>query len=313
MAITRLSKKDLISILDLSKEELELVLDVSVMLREKYRTKEMFVPLLGKALAMIFTKSSTRTRVSFEMAMFHLGGAALFLSPQETQLGRGESIADTARVLSRYVDAIMIRTYAHKDVVELAQNASIPVINGLTDDEHPCQIIADILTIRDKKKVLKGLKVAYVGDGNNVCNSWLYAAPKADLNIAVASPKAYMPAAHVVSKAKEIAAQSKTQIVITESPEEAVRDADVIYTDVWASMGQEAESVKRKKDFTGFQINSALVKKAKKDCLIMHCLPAHRGEEITDEVIDGPNSVVFDEAENRLHAQKAILALLMAK
>ncbi len=312
MAITRLSKKDLISILDLSKEELELILNVAEVLREKWRAKEMFMPLLGKALGMIFTKSSTRTRVSFEMGMFHLGGAAIFLSPSETQLGRGESIADTARVLSRYVDGLMIRTYAHKDVVELAENATVPVINGLTDDEHPCQIIADILTIKDKKKVLKGLKVAYIGDGNNVCNSWLYAAPKADLNITVASPKGYMPAEKVVAKAKELAAQSKTQVIITESPDEAVKDADVIYTDVWTSMGQEAESIKRKKDFAAYQINAALVKKAKKDCLVMHCLPAHRGEEITDEVMDGPNSVVFDEAENRMHAQKAILALLMA-
>jgi ornithine carbamoyltransferase len=313
MAITKLSKKDLISILDLSREELALVLDVAVMLRDKYKAKEMFVPLLGKALAMIFTKSSTRTRVSFEMGMFHLGGAAIFLSPTETQIGRGESISDTARVLSRYVDGIMIRTYAHRDVIELAQNASVPVINGLTDDEHPCQVLADLLTIRDKKKALKSLKIAYVGDGNNMCNSWLYAAPKAGMNIAVASPKAYMPSAGVIHNAVALSAESKTQVLVTDSPDEAVKDADVIYTDVWASMGQEAESIKRKKDFAAYQVNQALLKKAKKDCLIMHCLPAHRGEEITAEVIDGPNSVIFDQAENRLHAQKAVLALLMGK
>jgi ornithine carbamoyltransferase len=311
--MVHLSKKDLVSILDLSKEELESILSVAEMLRTKQKNREFFVPLLGKTLAMIFTKSSTRTRVSFEIAMFQLGGAALYLNPNDMQLGRGETIADTARVLSRYVDGIMIRTYAHSDVLELGKNGTIPVINGLTDDEHPCQIIADILTIKDKKKSVKGLKVAYVGDGNNVCNSWLYAAPKADMHMAVASPAGYLPKEAVVTKAKELAAESKTQIIITESPEEAVKDADVIYTDVWASMGQEAETEKRKKVFAPYQVNSALLKHAKKDCLVMHCLPAHRGEEISAEVMDGPNSVVFDEAENRLHAQKAILAMLMAK
>jgi ornithine carbamoyltransferase len=313
MSMVHLSKKDLVSILDLSREELESILNVAEMIRIKQRNKELFFPLLGKSLAMIFTKSSTRTRVSFEIAMFQLGGAALYLNPQDMQLGRGETIADTARVLSRYVDGIMIRTYAHSDVVELGKNASIPVINGLTDDEHPCQIIADILTIKDKKKGVKGLKVAYVGDGNNVCTSWMYAAPKVDLHFAVASPAGYLPKEAVAQKARELAAVSKTQMLITESPEEAVRDADVIYTDVWASMGQEAESEKRKKEFARYQVNSALLKHAKKDCLVMHCLPAHRGEEISAEVMDGPNSVVFDEAENRLHAQKAILALLMGK
>jgi ornithine carbamoyltransferase len=311
--MVHLSKKDLVSILDLSKEELESILNVAEMLRTKQKNREFFVPLLGKTLAMIFTKSSTRTRVSFEIAMFQLGGAALYLNPNDMQLGRGETIADTARVLSRYVDGIMIRTYAHSDVLELGKYGTIPVINGLTDDEHPCQIIADILTIKDKKKSVKGLKVAYVGDGNNVCNSWLYAAPKADMHMAVASPAGYLPKEAVVKKAKELAAESKTQIIITESPEEAVKDADVIYTDVWASMGQEAETEKRKKVFAPYQVNSALLKHAKKDCLVMHCLPAHRGEEISAEVMDGPNSVVFDEAENRLHAQKAILAMLMAK
>jgi ornithine carbamoyltransferase len=311
--MVHLSKKDLVSILDLSKEELESILNVAEMLRTKQKNREFFVPLLGKTLAMIFTKSSTRTRVSFEIAMFQLGGAALYLNPNDMQLGRGETIADTARVLFRYVDGIMIRTYAHSDVLELGKYGTIPVINGLTDDEHPCQIIADILTIKDKKKSVKGLKVAYVGDGNNVCNSWLYAAPKADMHMAVASPAGYLPKEAVVKKAKELAAESKTQIIITESPEEAVKDADVIYTDVWASMGQEAETEKRKKVFAPYQVNSALLKHAKKDCLVMHCLPAHRGEEISAEVMDGPNSVVFDEAENRLHAQKAILAMLMAK
>ncbi|MGD0566662.1 MAG: ornithine carbamoyltransferase, partial [Candidatus Goldiibacteriota bacterium] len=305
--------KDLISILDLSSDELGSIINVAEMIRVKHKNREMFFPLLGKSLAMIFTKSSTRTRVSFEIAMFQLGGAALYLNPQDMQLGRGETIADTAKVLSRYVDGIMIRTYAHSDVLELGQNASIPVINGLTDDEHPCQIIADILTIKDRKKSVKGLKVAYIGDGNNVCNSWLYAAPKAEMHMAVASPAGYLPKDNVVSKARELAALSKTQILLTESPEEAVKDADVIYTDVWASMGQEAEAEKRKKEFARYQVNSVLLKHARKDCLVMHCLPAHRGEEISAEVMDGANSVVFDEAENRLHAQKAILALLMGK
>jgi ornithine carbamoyltransferase len=313
MSIVHLSKKDLISILDLSKEEIESILNVSDMIRHKHKNKEMFFPLLGKSLAMIFTKSSTRTRVSFEIGMFQLGGAALYLNPTDTQIGRGEPIADTARVLSRYVDGIMIRTYKHSDVLELGQYASVPVINGLTDDEHPCQILADLLTIKDKKKILKGLKIAYIGDGNNVCNSLLYAAPKVEMNIAVASPKDYMPAKHVSDKAIELASAGKTQVLITESPEEAAKDADVIYTDVWASMGQEAEAEKRKKEFARYQVNSELMKHAKKDCIVMHCLPAHRGEEISAEVMDGPQSVVFDEAENRLHAQKAILSLLMGK
>ena len=313
MTMTHLSKKDLVSILDLSKEELESILNVSDMIRHKHKNREMFFPLLGKSLGMIFTKSSTRTRVSFEIGMFQLGGAALYLNPTDTQIGRGETIADTARVLSRYVDGIMIRTYKHSDVLELAQYASVPVINGLTDDEHPCQIIADLLTIKDKKKTLKGLKVAYIGDGNNVCNSWMYAAPKMEMNMAVGSPKGYLPAALVTAKAKELAAAGKTQVLVTESAMEAAKDADVIYTDVWASMGQEAESEKRKKEFAAYQVNAALLKVAKKDCMVMHCLPAHRGEEISAEVMDGPQSVVFDQAENRLHAQKAILSLLMGK
>lgn len=313
MSMIHLSKKDLVSILDLNKEEIESILNVSEMIRHKHKNREMFFPLLGKSLGMIFTKSSTRTRVSFEIGMFQLGGAALYLNPTDTQIGRGETIADTARVLSRYLDGIMIRTYKHSDVLELAQYASVPVINGLTDYEHPCQIIADLLTIKDKKKTLKGLKVAYIGDGNNVCNSWLYAAPKVDMNIAVASPKSYVPLKNVVDKAKELAVAGKTQVLITESPEEAVKDADVIYTDVWASMGQEAESEKRRKEFVRYQVNAQLLKQAKKDCMVMHCLPAHRGEEISAEVMDGPQSIVFDQAENRLHAQKAILSLLMGK
>jgi len=311
--ITKLNKKDLISIYDLTKEEIELILNISDMIRIKHKNNELFVPLLGKCLAMIFRKPSTRTRVSFEVAMFQLGGASIYLSPNEIQLGRGETIADTARVLSRYVNGIMIRTFSHQEVIELAKNATIPVINGLTDFSHPCQVISDLLTIKDKKKVLNGLVVAYIGDGNNVCNSWLFAAPKMGMHLKIASPKEYMPDNSVVEKAKSIAQNTKTQIIITETPEEAVKDADVIYTDVWTSMGQEEEAERRKNIFKNYQINSALLQHAKKDVIVMHCLPAHRGEEITDEVMDGPNSVVFDQAENRLHAQKGILALLMSK
>jgi len=311
--ITRLNKKDLISIEDLTKEEIELILNISDMIRIKHKNNELFVPLLGKCLAMIFRKPSTRTRVSFEVAMFQLGGASIYLSPNEIQLGRGESVADTARVLSRFVNGIMIRTFSHQEVIELAKNATVPVINGLTDFSHPCQIISDLLTIKDKKKVLNGLVVAYIGDGNNVCNSWLFAAPKMGMHLKIASPKEYMPDNSVVEKAKNMAQITKTQLIITDSPEEAIKDADVIYTDVWTSMGQEEEAEKRRNIFKNYQVNSALLRHAKKDVIVMHCLPAHRGEEITDEVMDGPNSVVFDQAENRLHAQKGILALLMSK
>jgi ornithine carbamoyltransferase len=311
MTTLKLSKKDLVSLEDITKLDIETILNLSDMIRTKHKNGELFVPLLGKSLAMIFRKPSTRTRVSFEIGMFQLGGAALYLSPNDIQLGRGETVADTAKVLSRYVSGIMIRTFAHSEVIELAENASIPVINGLTDFSHPCQIIADMLTIKDKKKALRGITVAYIGDGNNVCNSWMFGAPKMEMNLRVASPKGYEPVDAVAKKAGELAKAGRTQLVITNSPQDAAKDADVIYTDVWTSMGQEAETQKRLKDFEGFQINQALVKLAKKDCLVMHCLPAHRGEEITAEVIDGPNSVVFDEAENRLHAQKGILALLM--
>lgn len=309
--ITKLNKKDLISIEDLTKEEIELILNISDMIRIKHKNNELFVPLLGKCLAMIFRKPSTRTRVSFEIAMFQLGGASIYLSPNEIQLSRGETIEDTARVLSRYVNGIMIRTFSHQEVIELAKNATVPVINGLTDFSHPCQIISDLLTIKDKKKVLRGLTVAYVGDGNNVCNSWLFAAPKMEMNLKIATPREYAPNKDVLEKSKSISQTTKTQVVITESPEEAVKDADVIYTDVWTSMGQEEEAEKRREVFKKYQVNSELVHHAKKDVMVMHCLPAHRGEEITDDVMDGPNSVVFDQAENRLHAQKGILALLM--
>lgn len=311
--ISKFNRKDLISLSELRKEEIEIILNVADMIRTKHKNKELFVPLLGKSAAMIFRKPSTRTRVSFEVALFQLGGAALYLSPGEMQLGRGETIEDTARVLSRYVDGIIIRTFDHNEVIKLAENATIPVINALTDFSHPCQILSDLLTIRDKKKVLRGLKIAYVGDGNNVCNSWLFAAPKVEMHIAVASPAKYMPDKEVVKKAEKFAKENKTNFILTEDPEEAVKDADIIYTDVWASMGQEEKVEEKKKEFMRYQINKNLVKKAKPDCLVMHCLPAHRGEEITDDVMDGPQSIIFDQAENRLHAQKGILALLLGR
>jgi len=311
--LTKLNKKDLISVEDLTREEIDTILSVSEMIRSKHKNKEMFVPLLGKSLAMIFRKPSMRTRVSFEIGMFQLGGAALYMGSGEIQPGSRESVADIAKVMSRYVDGIMIRTFEHKEVIDLAENATIPVINGLTDFSHPCQIISDLLAIKDKKKILKGLTIAYVGDGNNVCNSWLFAAPKMEMNLTIASPEKYMPDKKIAEKSKVLADQNKVKLVITDNPDEAVKNADIIYTDVWASMGMEQEAAIRKKEFEKYQVNIQLVKKAKPDCLVMHCLPAHRGDEITNEVMDGPNSIVFDQAESRLHAQKGIMALLMNK
>jgi ornithine carbamoyltransferase len=310
--LQRLKGRDFIDFKDFSADELEYLLSLSVTLKKKCKAGETFQPLQGKTLGMIFTKASTRTRVSFEVGMFQLGGHALFLSGSDTQIGRGEPIADTAQVLSRYVDGIMIRTFAHEDVVELAKYASVPVINALTDLHHPCQVLADILTLYEYKQTLKGLTVAYVGDGNNMAHSWLMAAPKFGLNLRVASPKGYACDAGIVAEAKELAKQCGTEVVVTEDPVEAVKQADVIYTDVWASMGQEAEQAQRVQAFQGYQVNAELCSHAKEDYLFMHCLPAHRGEEVTAEIIDGPHSVIFDEAENRLHVQKAILVATMA-
>jgi ornithine carbamoyltransferase len=263
---------------------------------------------------MIFEKSSTRTRVSFEVGMFQLGGHALFLSARDIQLGRGEPIHDTARVLSRYVDGIMARTFAHKTVTDLAQYATVPVINGLTDLTHPCQSMTDYFTAWEKfGGELAGRKIAYVGDGNNMAHSLLYAAPKVGMNIAVACPAGYAPDPTVVSQAGADAKAAGTKMLITTSIEEAVRDADIVETDVWASMGQEAEAEKRVRDFAGWIVDPRLMSLAKPDAIFMHCLPAHRGEEVAADVIDGPQSVVYDEAENRLHVQKAILYTLMKK
>ncbi|WP_027365171.1 ornithine carbamoyltransferase [Desulfotruncus alcoholivorax] len=307
-----LKGRDLLSLHDFTPGEIEYILDYAAELKQKQKEKVNHHLLKGKTLAMIFQKSSTRTRVSFEVGMFQLGGHALYLNAGDLQLGRGESIADTGRVLSRYVDGIMIRTYAQSDVEELAEHASVPVINGLTDLLHPCQILADLLTIREHKGKLAGLKLAYLGDGNNVCHSLLFGCAKTGMNISIAAPEGYLPDEQIVSAARADAVETKSEIIITTDPKEAVCGADVVVTDVWASMGQESEQQARAKIFAPYQVNAPITAGAAKDFIFLHCLPAHRGEEVTGEIIDGPHSVVFDEAENRLHAQKAVMALLMA-
>lgn len=267
--------------------------------------------LKGKTLGMIFTKSSTRTRVSFEVGMTQLGGYPLFLSSHDIQLGRGESIHDTAKVLERYLDGIMIRTYAHEDVLELAEEANIPVINALTDLLHPCQVLADLLTTYEHKGRLDGLKLAYIGDGNNMAHSLMYGCAKVGMNCAVAAPAGYSCDPQVVENAKADFKAAGRELLLTTDPVEAIKDADVVYTDTWVSMGQEEEKAVRIKAFDGYQVNRELFAHAKDDAVFMHCLPAYRGFEVSEEIIDGPCSVIFDEAENRLHAQKAVMATLM--
>jgi ornithine carbamoyltransferase len=307
-----LKGKDLISLYDLTKLEIEEILKKCETVKTMHNLGADYKPLKGKTLGMIFEKSSTRTRVSFEVAMWQLGGYALFLSGKDIQIGRGETIPDTARVLSRYLDGIMIRAFSHIDVEVLAKYADIPIINGLTDYTHPCQVLADLFTIQEKKKKLHGLKLAFIGDGkNNMANSLIFGCSKVGMNIAIASPKEFFPDKEVVDKAKADAMMNGSKIILTEDIFEAAKDADVLYTDVWTSMGQEEETEHRKKVFAEYQINQELVSSADKDVIVMHCLPAHRGEEITEEVIEGPHSVIFDEAENRLHVQKALLSLIM--
>ena len=303
--------KDFISLHDLKKEEIEDLLKLALKLKDEQKKGIPHPILKGKTLGMIFTKSSTRTRVSFEVGMTQLGGYPLFLSANDIQLGRGETIYDTAKVLERYLDGIMIRTYAHSDVLELAEHADIPVINALTDLLHPCQVLADLQTIYEHKGTLEGLKFAYIGDGNNMANSIMYGCSKMGINCAIASPKGYEPDAEVTENAKADAKVSGSDLIITEDPVEAAKDADIIYSDTWVSMGQEAEKAERIKTFMPYQVDEKLFSKAKDDCVFMHCLPAYRGYEVTPEVIDGKNSIIFDEAENRLHAQKAIMATLM--
>jgi ornithine carbamoyltransferase len=307
-----MAHKDFIEVTDYTADE---VLGIFRLARDMKKEPRKFASALqGQTLAMIFEKSSTRTRVSFEVGMFQLGGHALFLSSRDIQLGRGEPITDTARVLSRYVDGIMARTFAHKTVTDLAEHASVPVINGLTDLSHPCQSMTDYFTAWEKfGGELKGRKIAYVGDGNNMAHSLLVAAPKVGMDVAVATPADYAPNPDVVRQAEEAAEAAGTKITITTSIEEAVRDADIVETDVWASMGQEAEAEKRHRDFTGWEVDRRLMSLAKKEAIFMHCLPAHRGEEVSAEVIDGSQSVIYDEAENRLHVQKAIMHTLMGK
>ncbi|MEK6725582.1 MAG: ornithine carbamoyltransferase [Deltaproteobacteria bacterium] len=301
-------KRDFLSFKDWSREELDSILKRAIELKDMRRKGVVSHPLTGKTLAMIFEKSSTRTRVSFEVGMFELGGHAIFMSPRETQIGRGEPVKDTARVLSRYVNGIMIRTFSQEVVEELAGYAGVPVINGLTDLLHPCQIMADLLTVIEKRGTYEGLKVAWIGDGNNMANSWIEAAGKIGFDLTLACPKGYTPNPMILGEAHKMATG---KIRLTSDPFEATKDADIINTDVWASMGQEEEQKEREKVFKGYQINIELIKVARKDAIVLHCLPAHRGEEITEEVIEGPNSVVWDQAENRLHVQKAIMEKLM--
>jgi ornithine carbamoyltransferase len=305
-----LKGRDFLTISDFTTDEIRLIIDAAHDLKRDLKEGIPHTVLEGKSLGMIFTKPSTRTRVSFEVGMYQLGGYALFLSAQDIQLRRGESLPDTAHTLERYLDGIMIRTFDQADVDELAECGSIPVINGLTDLVHPTQVIADMMTVEEHQGKLAGLKLAYIGDGNNVAHSLLQICAKLGVQMTIACPPGYEPDAEILAAARQDAVKTGIQLEVVEEPAEAVKDADAIYTDIWASMGQEKEQEKRADAFQFYQINEELLKRANPGAVVLHCLPAHRGEEITDEVIDGPQSVVFDEAENRLHAHKAIMALL---
>jgi len=303
--------KSLASLNDLTKEEIEQILKTSELLKFQILRGQEHPLLKGKTLAMIFEKPSTRTRVSFEVGMWQLGGYALYLRAADLQLGRGETIADTAQVLSRYVDGIMARVFAQQTILDLVKHSRVPVINGLSDFTHPCQGLSDLFTIYEKKGHLSGLKLAYVGDGSNVAHSLITGCSKVGMDIALACPKGYEPDPRVVSEGREEAKRNGWVVTVTNDPVEAVLGADIVYTDVWVSMGKEKEHEERVKVFKPYQVNAELVKRAKQDYIFMHCLPAHRGEEVTDEVADSRNSVIFDQAENRLHTQKALLALIM--
>ncbi|PLX42099.1 MAG: ornithine carbamoyltransferase [Deltaproteobacteria bacterium] len=296
-----------LSLADWTGEELGGILDLAADLKNKQQQGEPHPLLAGKTLGMLFEKSSTRTRVSFEVGLTQLGGHAIFLSPRDTQIGRGEPIKDTARVLSRYVDAVMVRTFAQETVEELANWSTIPIINGLTDLLHPCQLMADLLTVKERFGKVEGLKAAWVGDGNNMANSWINAAAAFGFKLALACPGGYNPDEKILEDARN----SGADILLTEDPREAVESADVVTTDVWASMGQEEEQAKREADFQGFMVDEGLMNLSAEHSIFMHCLPAHRGEEVSEGVLEGPHSVVWDQAENRLHAQKAILATLL--
>ena len=301
-------KKDLLSVYELDLSDFEKIFAKAGRLKKALKLGRPHALLKGKTLGMIFDKSSTRTRISFEVGMYQLGGIALFLNSRDTQIGRGEIIADSARMMSRYLDGIMIRTYAQASVEAFAKYATIPVINGLTDLLHPCQILSDLFTIIEKKGSYEGLKITYIGDGNNIANTWIEAAAKLPFELALACPEGYDPDKQIMARGMK---EAKNGINIYRDPLTAAKNADILYTDVWASMGQEAEQEERKEIFKNYQINKNILKEAKKDAIVMHCLPAHRGEEISADVIDGPHSVVIDQAENRLHVQKAILEILL--
>ena len=303
--------KSLASLDHLTREEIEQILKTSELLKLQLIRGQEHPVLKGKTLAMIFEKPSTRTRVSFEVGMWQLGGYALNLSATDLQLGRGETIGDTARTLSRYVNGIMARVFSHQTILDLIQHSKVPVINGLSDFSHPCQGLADLFTVYEKKGRLDGLKLAYLGDGNNVGHSLIDGCSKVGMNIVLACPKGYEPDSKVVAQGKKEARKNGSEVRVTDDPKEAVKGADIIYTDVWASMGKEMEHAERVKILKPYQVNSKLVKGAKENYIFMHCLPAHRGEEVTDEVADSKNSVIFDQAENRLHTQKALMALVM--
>jgi len=301
-------EKDFLAITDLTEEEIHEIFRLAKDLKEKQKRGKEYQPLKGKTLAMIFQKPSARTRVSFEVGMFQLGGHAVYLAPSDIGLGKRESVADIARVLSRYNDGIMARLFGHELIIELAKYASVPVINGLTDLLHPCQVMGDMFTIMEHRGGFDGLKVTFIGDGNNLANSWINMASRISMRLTLSIPEGYDPDPEILEKARM---SGKSEIEIERDPLKAVRDSDIIYTDVWASMGQEREAKKRKKVFKSYQVNQELVEYAKPDVKVMHCLPAHRGDEITDQVMDGRHSIVFDQAENRLHIQKAIMVSLM--
>jgi ornithine carbamoyltransferase len=300
-------KRDFLRLWDLSSEEIALLLKRAIELKSGKDANK--CPLIGKSIGLLFEKASTRTRVSFEVGIYQLGAHATYMNPNEIQLGRGETIHDTARVLSRYLDAIVIRTFSHNSLIDFASSTPVPVINGLSDLHHPCQALADLMTIHEKKGTLKGIRLSYIGDGNNVANSLIEAASRMGIHITLACPKNYEPDPHLLKEAK---ASAKSEIKIVRDPKKAADKADVLYTDVWVSMGQEKEAREKKEQLRGYQLNSKILSCAKKDAIVLHCLPAHRGEEITDEVMDGPQSAVFDQAENRLHTQKALLEFLLA-
>lgn len=299
--------RNFLSIKDLTRDEIIDILDTSCRLKEERKSSKTGEKLRKKTLLLLFEKRSTRTRISFEVAMHELGGNSIYLNPADTQLGRGETIGDTSRVVSRYVHAIAARVNDHQTLIELAENSTIPVINALSDLEHPCQLLADLMTIREEKGRLEGLRLAWVGDGNNVCNSAILASSLTGIKIRVATPKGYEPDQEIVRDGRRLGGN----ITVTDDPREAVKGADIVYTDVWTSMGDEEEREQRLRDFKPYQVNRELLKMAKDDAIVLHCLPAHRGEEITDEVMNGPNSKVLDQAENRLHTEKALLLRLL--